>query len=136
MLDFAGAFEVFSRTRLQPGIEFRRADKNAPFNVYSVARNKTAVVASGRLEVVPKYDFQSCPPVDLLVVPGGWGTRPLLGDEETLSWVVKFAPWMIERAHLELPAVRKEIRRVHEGRRTGWAVSEKQSGLFADSHEA
>jgi hypothetical protein len=50
--------------------------------------------------------------------------------------IVKFAPWMIERAHLELPAVRKEIRRVHEDRRTGWAVSEKQSGLFADSHEA
>ena len=50
--------------------------------------------------------------------------------------IVKFAPWMIERTHLELPAVRKEIRRVHEGRRTRCAVSEKQTGLFADSHEA
>ena len=50
--------------------------------------------------------------------------------------IVKFAPWMIERTHLELPAVRKEIRRVHAGRRLGWAVSEKQTGLFADSHEA
>jgi hypothetical protein len=49
---------------------------------------------------------------------------------------VKFAPWMIERTHLELPAVRKEIRRVHAGRRLGWAASEKQTGLFADSHEA
>ena len=45
-------------------------------------------------------------------------------------------PWMIERSHLDLPSVRKEIRRVHEGRRTGWAVSEKQTGPFADSHEA
>ena len=50
--------------------------------------------------------------------------------------IVKFAPWMIERSHLDLPSIRKEIRRVHEGRRTGWAVSEKQAGLFADSHEA
>ena len=50
--------------------------------------------------------------------------------------IVKFAPWMIERSHLDLPSVRKEIRRVHEGRRTGWAVSEKQKGLFADSQEA
>ena len=50
--------------------------------------------------------------------------------------IVKFAPWMIERSHLDLPSVRKEIRRVHEGRRTGWAVSEKQTGLFVDSHEA
>ena len=29
--------------------------------------------------------------------------------------IVKFAPWMIERSHLDLPAVRKGIRRVHEG---------------------
>jgi hypothetical protein len=50
--------------------------------------------------------------------------------------IVKFAPWMIERPHLDLPAVRKEIRRVHQGRRTGWAVNEKQTGLFAHSHEA
>jgi hypothetical protein len=50
--------------------------------------------------------------------------------------IVKFAPWMIERSHLDLAAVRKAIRRVHEGRRTGWAVSEKQTRLFADSHEA
>jgi hypothetical protein len=49
--------------------------------------------------------------------------------------IVKFAPWMIERTHLELPAVRKEIRRVHEGRRPGWAVNEKQEEPFTDSHE-
>jgi hypothetical protein len=33
---------------------------------------------------------------------------------------VKFAPWMIERHALDLPVVRKAIRRVHESRRTGW----------------
>jgi DNA invertase Pin-like site-specific DNA recombinase len=49
--------------------------------------------------------------------------------------IVKFAPWMIERTHLQLPAMRKQIRRVHEGRRPGWAVNEKQDGLFTDSHE-
>jgi hypothetical protein len=49
--------------------------------------------------------------------------------------IVKFAPWMIERHALDLAAVRKAIRRVHESRRSGWVVSEKQTGLFADSHE-
>jgi hypothetical protein len=47
--------------------------------------------------------------------------------------IVKFAPWMIERTHLELPAVRKEIRRVHEGRRQVWAVNEEQTQLFMDA---
>jgi CelD/BcsL family acetyltransferase involved in cellulose biosynthesis len=42
--------------------------------------------------------------------------------------IVKFAPWMIERHALDRPVGRKAIRRVHEGRRTGWAVSEKQTG--------
>lgn len=47
--------------------------------------------------------------------------------------VVKCAPWMIERRDLELPAARKEIRRVHEGRRLGWAVGDDQTTLFTDS---
>jgi DNA invertase Pin-like site-specific DNA recombinase len=50
--------------------------------------------------------------------------------------VVKCAPWMIERAHLELPAVRKEIRRVHEGRRPTFVVGgDAQSALFTDCNE-
>jgi hypothetical protein len=43
---------------------------------------------------------------------------------------------MIERTHLELPALRKEIRRVHEGRRQVWAVNEEQTQLFMDAREA
>lgn len=50
--------------------------------------------------------------------------------------VVKCAPWMIERVHLELPAVQKEIRRVHEGRRSPLIVLDNsQTRLFTDSSE-
>jgi hypothetical protein len=38
VLDFAGPFEAFSRTRLVPGVESRRSDSSAPFNVFTVAR--------------------------------------------------------------------------------------------------
>ena len=31
--------------------------------------------------------------------------------------IVKFSPWMIEREHLDLPAVRRAVRLVHTGRR-------------------
>lgn len=91
VLDFAGPFEVFSRTRLQPGIESRRSNDETPFNVYGVARGRGAIVATGGLIVVPRYDFSDCPPIDLLVIPGGWGTRPLLEDEELLTWIAKTA---------------------------------------------
>jgi len=32
VLDFAGPFEVFARTRLVAGVESRRSDVSAPFN--------------------------------------------------------------------------------------------------------
>jgi putative intracellular protease/amidase len=47
VLDFAGPFDVFSRTRLQPGLESRRSNGTAPFNVSGVAKVKAPVCATG-----------------------------------------------------------------------------------------
>jgi transcriptional regulator GlxA family with amidase domain len=91
VLDFAGPFEVFSRTRLEPGTDSRRSEDSAPFDVFTVARTRETVLATGGLAVVPKHSFADVPPIDLLVVPGGFGTRPLLQDEETLEWIRKTA---------------------------------------------
>jgi transcriptional regulator GlxA family with amidase domain len=91
VLDFAGPFEVFSRTRLQPGIEARRSDEGAPFRVFTVARTRDPITATGGLTVVPRHGFADAPRIDLLVVPGGFGTRRLLHDEETLDWIRRTA---------------------------------------------
>ena len=87
VLDFAGPFEVFSRTRLEPGVESRRSDASAPFNVFTVAREARPLKATGGLEVTPSYSFADTPSIDLLVVPGGFGTRALLEDDVTLDWI-------------------------------------------------
>lgn len=87
VLDFAGPFEVLSRTRLVPGTESRRSDDSAPFHVFTVARTVDPVTATGGLVVVPRHSFPEAPPIDLLVVPGGFGTRPLLQDAETIDWI-------------------------------------------------
>jgi transcriptional regulator GlxA family with amidase domain len=87
VLDFAGPFEVFSRTRLTPGVESRRSDETAPFRVFTVAKKDEAVTTTGDLKVVPHYSFRTARPIDLLVVPGGYGTRALLSDQATLDWV-------------------------------------------------
>ena len=87
VLDFAGPFEVFSRTRLVPGLESRRNDESAPFRVLTVAATAAPIVATGGLRVIPEYAFETMPPAHILVVPGGWGTRPLLGDEGVLEWI-------------------------------------------------
>ena len=87
VLDFAGPFEVFSRTRLVPGADSRRSDDSAPFDTFTVARSPGAVTAIGGLKVIPHYCWADAPPIDILVVPGGFGTRALLTDDATLSWI-------------------------------------------------
>lgn len=87
VLDFAGPFEVFSRTRLTPGVESRRTDDSAPFQVFTVAKVADTITAVGGLRVIPDYGFANVPAIDVLVVPGGFGTRPLLEDAETLQWL-------------------------------------------------
>jgi transcriptional regulator GlxA family with amidase domain len=87
VLDFAGPFEVFSRTRLTPGVESRRSDETAPFNVFTVAKSLIKIVATGGLTLLPAYSFSDHPKIDLLLVPGGFGTRSLLVDQETLEWI-------------------------------------------------
>ena len=87
VLDFAGPFEVFSRARLEPGVASRRSDASAPFEVFTVARAHAPVRAIGGLEVTPSASFESAPAIDVLLVPGGFGTRGLLDDREILDWI-------------------------------------------------
>jgi len=87
VLDFAGPFEVFSRTRLTPGVDSRRSDDSAPFRVFTVAASADVVVATGGLRILPEFTFRTAPPIDLVVIPGGFGTRRLLDDPEVLAWI-------------------------------------------------
>jgi putative intracellular protease/amidase len=49
VLDFAGPFEVFSRTRLVAGLDSRRSEDEAPFHVFTVGRTRETVHATGDL---------------------------------------------------------------------------------------
>lgn len=91
VLDFAGPYEVFSRTRLTPGIESRRSEESAPFRVFTVAAGCGPVTGTGGLRVLPDFDTSAAPPIDVLVVPGGFGTRALLQDVGMLTWIRRVA---------------------------------------------
>ncbi len=84
VLDFAGPFEVFSVTRLD---EARRREDPSPFEVLLVAERPGVVAASGGLKVTPDVTTAACPPLDVLVVPGGWGTRRALHNEALVGWI-------------------------------------------------
>ena len=84
VLDFAGPFEVFSVTG--------RRQKLEPFDVYTVAERLTPVAARNGLSINPRYSFANCPSPDILVVPGGFGTRREMKNPVMLEWVSRVAP--------------------------------------------
>ncbi len=84
VLDFCGPYEVFSVTRLNEG---RRREESSPFEVLLVAQSGEPVVATGGLRVIPDVTLETCPPLDILVVPGGWGTRTEISNRRLLAWV-------------------------------------------------
>lgn len=79
VLDFAGPFEVFSVASEVHNFEL--------FDVFTIAKSKAAISAVNGLSVNPDYTFEDHPPVDILIIAGGSGTRPLLDDQDTLDWV-------------------------------------------------
>src|SRR5437588_8226370 len=86
VLDFAGPFEVFSVTRLN---EDRRREEPSPFAVKLIAEQNKPIEASGGLRIIPDYDLDNCPPLDILVVPGGWGTRKEITNDRIINWIAE-----------------------------------------------
>lgn len=81
VLDFAGPFEVFSVTSQLNNFE--------PFTVFTVANRQRTIVAVNGLKVQPDYSFQNHPPIDVLIISGGQGTRTSILDNDVLAWVAK-----------------------------------------------
>jgi transcriptional regulator GlxA family with amidase domain len=79
VLDFAGPFEVFGVARLDDG--------SAPFNVFTVAETDAPVKARNGLSVNPHHTLDTCPHIDLLLVPGGRGTRTLIHNAPVVAWI-------------------------------------------------
>lgn len=79
VLDFAGPFEVFS---------VAGSLGEAPtLNVYTVAETQDVIHARNHLQVVPHYTLANCPAPDIVVVPGGYGTRRQMHNPALLDWV-------------------------------------------------
>ncbi len=79
VLDFAGPHEVFAVAGdlIRP----------PPFYVYEVGLTPGPVIARGRLLAAPRYTIDDCPDPDILIIPGGMGTRPLLKDRKLIEWI-------------------------------------------------
>ena len=78
-LDWAGPWEVLAAWAEQwpdDGVQ-----------VFTLAREDRAITCAKGLRVLPDETWESAPAVDVLVYPGGRGTRRELADEAVLDWV-------------------------------------------------
>ena len=83
VLDYCGPFEVFSVVRLE---EESRRQEPSPFEVVLVAETMDVITTTGGMQVLPMASFADCAPLDILVVPGGFGTRKEMLNEAMLRF--------------------------------------------------
>ena len=81
-LDFVGPYEVF-------GMFARHFDQD--WQVVTVAQTPEPITCAKGLTVVPDRTFEDCPPLDVLLVPGGQGTRREVDNERLIAFVQEMA---------------------------------------------
>lgn len=79
VLDFAGPFEVFAVAPTATG--------EPAFEVITVALRAGSIVARNGLTVLPSHTADTLGHVDILVVPGGFGTRRELHNPAMLDFL-------------------------------------------------
>jgi transcriptional regulator GlxA family with amidase domain len=80
-LDFVGPYEVFTMARLG-----REEDR-----VVTIAERAEPVRCAKGLRVLPDHGFADAPPLDVLLVPGGQGTRKEVANPALIDWLRKAA---------------------------------------------
>ena len=83
VLDFCGPFEVFS-------VASRFTDPPA-FSVLLVAEKDGPVLTRGGMSVNAHHRLADCPRPDILLVPGGQGTRKEMHNPALVEWVGRAA---------------------------------------------
>jgi len=84
ILDVAGPFEVFAVTSLN---EEQRLQQSSPFKVYLISELNKQITAIGGLRLTPDMTIAECPELDLLIIPGGWGTRKESKNKILVNWI-------------------------------------------------
>jgi len=79
VLDFAGPFEVFGGTGLRIG--------PGPFRVETVGLSRAPIRARNGLVVQPSVSIDDAGSCDVLVLPGGYGTRREMHNATLLAWI-------------------------------------------------
>lgn len=60
-----------------------------PKNIFTINKNNDLVKGLHGLKIQPDYDYEHCPPLDFLLIPGGLGTRKVVFDTDLIAFIKK-----------------------------------------------
>ncbi len=83
LTDFTGPYDVFNAARSGPAGE---PGSEAFFTVFTLAPTRE-VRSSGGLAITADYSLDEHPPIELLLVPGGQGTRREENNPALVDWI-------------------------------------------------
>jgi transcriptional regulator GlxA family with amidase domain len=86
-LDFVGPWQVFTVTN-QVAVQ---AGREKPHEVILIAERDGPVRCAKGMRVLPDVRTADCPLLDVLLIPGGQGTRREVNNESLLAWIAKTA---------------------------------------------
>lgn len=84
VLDFTGPYEIFTQCRLD---ESKRREELSPFHVKIIAETNQTIEAAGGLKIIPDLTIDQLKQTDILLIPGGWGTRREMNNESLIHWL-------------------------------------------------
>ena len=79
LLDFAGPYEVFAVAD--------ELNDHALFDVFTLSETGKEVRTVHGLRVQPDYAIDRSPHIDILVIPGGDGTKAVIKNQGLLNWI-------------------------------------------------
>lgn len=87
-LDFVGPWEVFTMANEVAGY----SGIPAPFESMMIAETKEPVRCRKGMRVLPDATTADCGKLDIILIPGGQGSRVEVKNEKLLAWIAKIAP--------------------------------------------
>ena len=85
-LDFVGPWEVFTVSSM-----IRNKGTLPEGDVFTIAETEAPVRCNKGMRMVPDFTFENAPLPDIVLVPGGMGTRREVENATMISWIRKSA---------------------------------------------
>ncbi|MBG7614720.1 helix-turn-helix domain-containing protein [Brevundimonas sp. BAL450] len=93
LLNIAGSAEVFAAANraMQERSSDAASSDNAPYRLTMVSRDGGGVLTAAGVEIATRPLSDLPPTVNVLIIPGGAGIRPVMADEAMTRWIADTA---------------------------------------------